>query len=258
MHEQLEEISKRTVGLPGVSIVVPVHNEARNIAALLNEIHAVMNECALGSYEVVIVDDGSTDETVEVLSKESKALPRLSVIRHATNFGKSAALVSGVSASRYASVVTLDGDGQDVPSDLTVMLEALHESEWGTPVLIAGRRLERNDSLSKRRYSWFMNRITAWVLQHEVMDKGCGLKAFYRNDFLVLPRFDNMHRFLPALFLMIGGVVRVVGVRHRPRMYGESHYRNSTRLKESLLDIPGIYWLRVRHSTFRHVRYLSR
>ncbi len=231
-----------TTTAPGVSVVVPVHNEAGNIPSLLAEIHAALD--GVIDYEVIYVDDGSTDATRHILLESAARDERLRPLMHERNFGQSAALASGVGAARSPWIATLDGDGQNDPADIPALLARLHEfpTEEGLG-MICGQRVKRRDTWLKRVCSRIANGIRGWILRDHTPDIGCGLKVFERHVFLMLPHFDHMHRFLPALFQMAGRRVVSVPVRHRPRTQGHSHYGLHDRLWAGMADILGVMWL---------------
>jgi dolichol-phosphate mannosyltransferase len=228
-----------------LSVVVPVRNEGPNIAPLIAEIRAAT--AALGGAEIVYVDDGSTDDTQERLAAEAAAgdLVRL---RHARSYGQSAAIISGVRAARGPWIATLDGDGQNDPADIPALFaRAKAEAAAGPrPVLVAGHRVNRKDTVVKRLTSRIANRVRASLLRDATPDTGCGLKLFRREDFLELPQFDHMHRYLPALFLRAGGRVVSVPVNHRPRLRGRSNYGTLDRLAVGVADLFGVMWLQRR------------
>lgn len=230
-----------------ISIVIPVHNEEENIPSLISEIHLALN--GLSEFEIIYVDDGSTDGTPNQLSKARATYPRLRALRHLSRCGQSAALASGVAAARYRWIVTLDGDGQNDPRDIRALLAAAGETEsTTTPDLIAGIRRRRHDSSVRRLSSRIANSVRRRLLLDETVDTGCGLKAFRREDFLALPYFDHMHRFLPALFLRAGGKIVPVAVSHRPRLRGQSKYGMHNRLWVGIVDLFGVMWLQRRMS----------
>jgi dolichol-phosphate mannosyltransferase len=231
--------------VPPLSVVVPVRNEGANIAPLIAEIRAAT--APLGGAEIVYVDDGSTDDTGEALAREA-AVGDLVHLRHARSCGQSAAIVSGVKAARGAWIATLDGDGQNDPADIPALFARAGTEAAAAPgpVLIAGHRVNRKDTATKRFTSRFANRFRAWLLGDATPDTGCGLKLFRRADFLDLPHFDHMHRYLPALFLRAGGRVVSVPVNHRPRLRGTSNYGTLDRLAVAVADLFGVMWLQRR------------
>jgi dolichol-phosphate mannosyltransferase len=226
---------------PDLSVVVPMHNEAASVEPLVREIHAALDGSA--PYEIVLVDDGSTDGTGDRVAALSAADSRLRVVQHPARSGQSAATVTGVRAARAPWVVTLDGDGQNDPADIPRLLAALREWDAPRPGLLVGHRRERHDSFVKRASSRIANGVRARLLGDATPDTGCGLKLFRRDAFLAVPRFDHMHRFLPALFRRDGWDVRSVVVRHRPRRGGKSHYGMFNRLWVGIVDMTGVWWL---------------
>jgi dolichol-phosphate mannosyltransferase len=233
--------------VPALAVVVPVHNEAANIEPLLAEISAALSGCI--DFEAVFVDDGSDDGTLAELSRCARRYPTLVIVRHRHNCGQSTALHTGVRLARAPLVATLDGDGQNDPADIPVLLQRWRQEQLqsaGTPVLIAGQRTRRQDTWVRRLSSRIANGVRSRLLGDNTPDTGCGLKLFAREDFLALPYFDHMHRFLPALFQRMGGRVFSVPVRHRPRRRGRSHYGIHNRLWVGLVDLLGVSWLKRR------------
>jgi dolichol-phosphate mannosyltransferase len=225
---------------PAVSIVVPVRNEAGNIAPLVTEIAT-----ALGSdlgFEVVYVNDGSTDGTESELIGLMASRPWLRQIRHMTSCGQSAAVSSGVRHARASVVVTLDGDGQNNPAFIPALLEALAAGGPRTG-LVAGQRVGRKATGFKKLQSRIANAVRGAVLRDGTRDTGCGLKAFRRELFLALPYFDGLHRFLPALVRREGYDIGYVDVVDRPRQAGISNYGMWDRLWVGILDLLGVWWL---------------
>ncbi len=225
---------------PLLSVVVPVRNEAANIAPLIAEIRASLAGIA---HEIVYVDDGSTDETAAILRAEAQAAP-LIVRRHRTGCGQSAAIITGVRAASGTWIATLDGDGQNDPADIPALFARAQTLPATT--LVAGHRTQRRDTRIKRATSRAANAIRARMLGDATPDTGCGLKLFRRADFLELPAFDHMHRFLPALFIRAGGQVVSVPVAHRPRTRGASKYGTLDRLWVGIFDLVGVAWLQRR------------
>ncbi len=225
--------------MTSVSIVIPMRNEAENIAPLIENIVAA---CAdLTDYEILVVDDGSTDGTAAAAEAVAATHP-LRLIRHDRSGGQSAAVHSGVLAARAPVICTLDGDGQNPPSELPKLYRPLLEDD-GKLGLVAGQRVGRQDTLSKRLASRFANGLRSWLLKDGTRDTGCGLKAFRRAAFLSLPYFDHMHRYLPALFKRDGWQVMLVDVSHKERHAGKSNYSNLQRGLVGIYDLIGVAWL---------------
>ena len=225
---------------PAVTVVVPVRNEAGNVAPLVAEIAGALD--AQWAFEVVYVDDGSSDGTGAELARLNAQFPWLRHLRHRQSCGQSAAVRSGVQAARAPIVVTLDGDGQNDPKFLPAMIRAL---EHGAPRvgLIAGQRVGRKASGFKKLQSRIANGVRGAVLRDGTRDTGCGLKAFRRDVFLRLPYFDGLHRFLPALVKREGYEIGYVDVVDRPRGTGVSNYGLWDRLWIGILDLAGVWWL---------------
>jgi dolichol-phosphate mannosyltransferase len=230
-----------------LSIVIPVRNEAGNIAPLVAEIAAALE--GIGTCEIIYVDDGSEDSTVAEIRRLQIAMPQLRLVRHARSYGQSAAIRSGVRAAGGRWIATLDGDGQNDPADIPALWRIVQGTADGRReprLMIIGHRGRRQDSWSKRRASAVANAVRRRLLRDDTPDTGCGLKLFPRALFLDLPYFDHMHRFLPALVLREGGVVRSVPVNHRPRQRGVSKYGVFDRLGVGIVDLFGVMWLRRR------------
>jgi glycosyltransferase involved in cell wall biosynthesis len=223
-----------------VSIVVPVRNEAENISPLIAEIALALG--AKWSYEIIYVNDGSTDATAERLAAEMQQRANLRQIRHAISAGQSAAVRSGVRAARGAIVATLDGDGQNDPAFLPQLIATIEQG--GERVgLAAGQRVGRKDTGFKKLQSRIANGVRGAILRDGTRDTGCGLKAFRREVFLMMPYFDGLHRFLPALVRREGYAVGYVDVIDRPRRSGVSNYGFFDRLGIGILDLAGVWWL---------------
>jgi len=225
---------------PRFTIVVPMLNEAENVARLADEI---AEACAsVGPFEAIFVDDGSTDGTAGRIAELQRQWLWLRVIRHTVTCGQSAALRSGVIAARASIVCSIDGDGQNPPTEIPKLVAPLFDGN-GRLGLVAGQRVGRQDKLSKRLASRFANRLRATILHDDTRDTGCGLKAFPRGVFLALPFFDHMHRYLPALVRREGYEIALVDVGHRARGAGASKYTNIGRAFVGVLDLIGVWWL---------------
>ena len=224
-----------------VSIVIPAKNEAGNIGQLVDDITSACAPHA--DHEIIVVDDGSDDGTGDVLLSLMRDRPNLRVLRHDRSGGQSAAVHSGVRAARSDVICTLDGDGQNPPAELPKLFQPLLQVGSEKVGIVAGQRVGRRDTLSKRLASRFANGLRGWLLQDGTRDTGCGLKAFRREAYLALPYFDHMHRYLPALFSRDGWEVRHVDVSHRARQAGKSNYNNLQRGLVGAVDLFGVMWL---------------
>lgn len=233
--------------MPEISIVIPAKNEAPNIAGLLDEIDTA---CApVCDYEVIVVDDGSDDGMDQILRERMKTHPNLRLLQHKNaagqraSGGQSAGVHSGVRAAKGSIICTLDGDGQNPPSELPALMAPLRAANSEKIGLVAGQRVGRQDTMSKKLASKLANKIRGAILKDGTRDTGCGLKAFRREAFLALPYFDHMHRYLPALFSRDGWQVAHVDVAHRSRGGGSSNYNNLQRGLVGIVDLMGVAWL---------------
>ncbi|MEQ1661526.1 MAG: glycosyltransferase family 2 protein [Thiobacillus sp.] len=228
-----------------VSVVVPVKNEQDNVEPLVREIALALT--AHTTFEIIYVNDGSTDATQARLTALKAAFPMLRVIRHHASCGQSRAVTSGVNAARYEWIATLDGDGQNDPADIPALLAQLENpAQPANLELLAGWRARRNDTFLRRLSSKIANGVRSRMLKDNTPDTGCGLKVFARETFLQLPNFDHMHRFLPALVMRNGGAVVSVPVNHRARERGTSKYGVHNRLWVGIVDLFGVAWLQRR------------
>jgi dolichol-phosphate mannosyltransferase len=246
--EPLTADERKIVGVPRphLSVVIPVHNEAENIVDLIEEITSALAGAV--DFEIIVVDDGSSDDSAPRVRGAAESMAVLRLVRHARRRGQSAALLSGVRAARGPWIATLDGDGQNDPADIPALLAARDKAaESGQALqLIGGRRVNRRDRWLKRFSSKVANAVRRRLLGDATPDTGCGLKLFPRAAFLALPHFDHFHRFLPALIQRQGGAVISVDVSHRPRRAGRSHYGVFDRLWVGLFDLVGVMWLQRR------------
>jgi dolichol-phosphate mannosyltransferase len=228
---------------PYVSVLIPAKNEAGNIIPLLEEVRAAF---ANEAFEVIVVDDGSTDATAAQLrSLQEAGYSQLRVLSHARSLGQSTSVYHAAEVARGHWLATLDGDGQNDPADLPKMLDLVRGSE-GQPEgvkLVAGHRVNRQDTASKRWASRFANKLRSSLLKDQTPDTGCGIKLIERQAFLRLPYFDHMHRFIPALIRRHNGRMLVHPVNHRERGAGVSNYGNLDRALVGILDLFGVWWL---------------
>ncbi len=232
----------RSAELPWLSIVVPMKNEADNLDLVTEGIAAACADA--GPFEAIYVDDGSTDGTADRAVALVGRFPFLRVIRHEASGGQSAAIHSGVLAARGGVICTLDGDGQNPPAEIPKLIARLEGREFPQGVaLIAGQRVGRRDTLSKRWASKAANGIRASLLKDGTRDTGCGLKLIRRDVFLALPYFDHMHRYLPALVARDGWKTLHQDVAHAERHAGKSNYANFGRAIVGARDLIGVSWL---------------
>lgn len=227
---------------PRFAVIAPMKNEAGAVAAMAREIGEA---CApIGPFEAIFVDDGSDDDMADRIRALQEAYPWLRLVRHASSCGQSAAVASGVRAARAPLICTIDGDGQNPPSEVPAMLAPLLAQDRPEKLkLICGARQKRQDTLAKRIASKAANALRRALLRDGSPDTGCGLKAFPRDAFLELPYFDHMHRYLPSLFLREGWEIAHVPVSHRARETGSTKYGNLGRAMVGFLDLVGVWWL---------------
>lgn len=221
-----------------VTLIIPVYNEVDNVELLHHEIVAALPPERF-IYEIIFVDDGSTDGTFARLQNLAQKNLTTRVVYHKRNYGQSAALLSGARAARYSMLVTLDGDGQNDPADIPRLFDQLHD--FNTVVL--GNRQKRADNHLRKISSLIANKIRRFILKDECSDANCSLKLFPRDAFLALPHFNHLHRFLPALFHRAGFKLVNLPVHHRPRIHGMSKYGVMNRLFVGIHDLIGVRWL---------------
>lgn len=224
---------------PRCSVVIAVKDEAENIAPLVAELDAALAET---SYEIIFVDDGSTDGTAEELRKAAESRPYLRILTHTASCGKSAGVDTGARVARGELLLLLDGDGQNNPVYLPEMIRAMDEG--GAKVgIVQGERQGRKDTRFKRVQSRIANGVRGALLRDDTRDTGCGLKVLRREVHLRLPVFDGLHRFMPALVKREGYEVRTVPVVDRERWHGQSKYGFWNRLWVGIADLFGVWWL---------------
>jgi len=232
--------------IKNISIIIPVLNEEKNIGELINEIIVALHKKI--KYEIVIVDDGSSDGTVKSIKDKIKKYSFIKLISHKKNYGQSQSLRTGIMHSKYDYIVTLDGDGQNDPINI---LDLISHYKNNTPFfLVIGNRKKRNDNIARiaaSRAAFFIRKL---LLNDNIPDTGCALKVFQKKDFLLIPFFNHLHRFLPFLFITMGGKVISIYVNHRERKSGISKYSNFQRALVGIYDLFGVIWLRKRsHSS---------
>ncbi len=231
---------------PAISIVIPAKNEAENIRPLITEIQTSM--AARDDYELIYVDDGSTDNTWNELQTLADENPHLLLVRHQQSVGQSIAILSGAWQARGKWLVVLDADGQNDPADIPGMLAAVQSANQRDPAVwgVIGHRVNRRDDWVKRISSKVANGFRDFMLKDGIPDTGCGLKAVLRERYLRLPSFNHMHRYIPTLIQAQGGSMLVHPVNHRPRQAGVSNYGVWNRLWVGLVDVLGVWWLKRR------------
>jgi len=226
---------------PQISVVVPVFNEAENVGKLVSEIASALSETP---YEMIFVDDASTDDTLTTLKALKAKYPTLRALSHRKNAGQSRSVRTGILAAKAPIIATLDGDGQNDPADIPALYDSLTRKDApGNLALVGGERTKRQDSAAKKFASKFGNGVRKKLLNDNANDTGCGLKVFRRDAFLQLPYFDHIHRYIPALMLREGYAAEFLPVNHRHREFGVSKYTNFGRLIVSISDLRGVIWL---------------
>ncbi len=254
-YPKLADIFRADDSVIDISVTVPLKNEESNIVILANEIFTIFEADKILSakkFELIFVDDASTDGTAAALSELVRNDSRVRVLTHEKTCGQSAALRTAILYAKGELIVTLDGDGQNDPKDIPILIEPFYQDYPPTALaLIAGQRTNRQDVSSKKIASRLANRIRQAMLKDGADDTGCGLKVFRRDVFLLLPFFDHMHRYLPALFLREGMNVLYRSVSHRARARGVSKYGNLQRFLVGLIDLPCVLWLLKRRKLSR-------
>lgn len=233
-----------------LSVVVPVKNEAGNAAPLTGEIITALSGI---SHEIIFVDDGSRDATGTELAALALTHPQVRVITHQRSCGQSQATITGVAGARGVWIATLDGDGQNDPADIKKLLAARDSDANAARTLFLGRRAQRQDSALRLLASRIANGVRGALLRDSTPDSGCGIKLIRRDLFLELPRFNALHRFMPALVIRAGGRAVSIAVGHRPRTRGQSKYGIVQRGLVGIVDLLGVFWL-LRRNTLPRVR----
>lgn len=216
-----------------LSIIVPVLNESGAITVLHGEIHTVCERLGL-TYEIIIINDGSTDNTSEILDKLSPA----TIITFRKNFGQTAALQAGISQAKGKYLIALDGDGQNDPNDIPRLIDTLESGQFD---VVSGWRRRRQDPLSKRLASKAAAYVRRRLINDGIHDSGCTLKIYRRECFDHVYLYGEMHRFIPALLKIKGYTIGEIEVNHRPRRTGYTKY-NWKRAVKGNLDMLGVWF----------------
>ncbi len=227
------------------SIAIPVYNEVDNIEELVNKVEVVMNSIGK-KWELLLVDDGSTDGSFEKIRELKKACPFLRGIKFSQNNGQTAAMAAGIQEAFGEIIITLDADLQNDPADIPLLLQKIEEGYDAA----VGWRVKRNDNLIRRLSSRSANWIRNMVSNETIQDTGCSLKAFKADIIKPIQLFEGLHRFLPTLVKMEGGKVAEVKVSHHPRTKGLSKYNVWNRVWRSFFDLLAIRWMK-----WRKLRY---
>jgi dolichol-phosphate mannosyltransferase len=223
-----------------VSVVIPVYNEEESVLPLVEELAAL--ESRLPGLEILLVDDGSTDNTWTRVVEAAAANPCVRGLRWVENQGQSAAMLAGLRAASGDCLATMDGDLQNNPADLPMLVEALSDCD-----VVCGYRATRKDTWSRRLASRIANAIRNSVTHDGIRDTGCSLKVFRAECLDDLPSLNGVHRFMPAYFRLHGRRIKEVAVDHRPRSHGVSKYTNLRRLPRGIRDLIGFAWYRKRY-----------
>lgn len=227
------------------SVIIPLKNEEGNISELINEIEPVMN--SLGElWEMICIDDGSTDKTLEILKEIAREKKYLRIIIFAKNYGQSSAFDAGFRNAKGEFLITLDGDRQNDPNDIPKLLELSKNHD-----LVCGIRQQRKDVFSKRISSYIANKVRGWLCKDGIKDTGCSLKVYRRSCFAKIKMFNGMHRFLPALFLIEGFKVGETPVNHRERVAGKTKYNLFNRSFNTISDMLAVRWMGKRHLKYQ-------
>ena len=224
-----------------LSVVIPAYNEQGNLPALIFDTSNAL--ASIDALEIIIVDDASTDNTHSVSRELLKKYPSLTYLRHTHRSGQSTAVCTGVKHAKHSLIATIDGDGQNPPSEILKLLDAHTALQQNPSILFVGHRQHRKDTWIKRLSSRVANKVRRGLLKDDCPDTGCGLKLFSKEAFLALPQFNHMHRFLPALFKRNSMTVVNVPIQHKERLHGVSKYNTLGRLKVGIVDLFGVAWL---------------
>jgi len=231
------------------SIVIPLKDEESNIEELVKELEPVM-ESIQQPWELICIDDGSTDRTLPILQQLQKTRPHMKIITFSRNYGQSSAFDSGFKSAQGEFVITLDGDRQNDPRDIPKLIGAINGFD-----MVCGQRVNRKDPLSKKIISNIANAVRSRVCEDGVTDTGCSLKLYRSQCLKQIPLYEGMHRFLPALFLIHGFTIGQVPVNHRERVKGKTKYNLFNRSFNTIVDMWAVHWMKKRHLCYQEKIY---
>lgn len=232
------------------SVVIPLKNEEGNIADLLAELEPVMNTLK-NPWEIICIEDGSTDNTLAILQELAKTRKNLRIIIFANNYGQSSAFDAGFRAAKGEFIITMDGDRQNDPADIPKLIELAKDHD-----LVCGIRAKRKDTPSKRVISFFANKVRSWACGDGMKDTGCSLKVYRTSCISKIKMYHGMHRFLPALFLIEGFRIAQIPVNHRERAAGKTKYNIFNRSFNTIADLLAVRWMRKRQLKYKVQREL--
>jgi dolichol-phosphate mannosyltransferase len=228
----------RRVESASLSVVIPVYNEAENVSRLVERLQAALAVWS-GEVEFLFVDDGSTDETLDLLKHAQSSDPRIRIAHFRRNLGQTAAMEAGFHLARGRAIVTVDGDLQNDPAEIPRLASLL--GEWD---VVCGIRVRRQDTWWRRLSSRIANRFRNWATSDDIVDTGCTLRAYRRECVVRLELYNGLHRFLPTLLKMRGCRVTQVPVAHHPRLAGKTKYDTWRRLRKGLADVWAVRWMK--------------
>lgn len=227
------------------SVVIPVKNEEGNLAQLVSELESVM-ESLRTPWELICIDDGSTDATLSILQKIASGKPYMRIISFDRNYGQSSAFDAGFRHAKGEKIITLDGDRQNDPADIPRLIEALEDND-----MVCGYRLRRDDPWLKKIISFFANTVRSRFCRDGVRDTGCSLKIYRRTCVDKIKMYQGMHRFLPALFVIEGFSVKQIPVNHRKRTAGSTKYNLFNRSLNTVADMLAVRWMYKRRLNYK-------
>lgn len=247
---QIHGAAEDRVDLPELSVVVPFFNEEACVSSVAEELVEVLSTAQDRKWEIILVDDGSTDTTPSKMDSLALHHDRIRAIHIQPNSGQSAALEAGFSVARGDLIAVLDGDGQNDPRDISSLIDTLLSGQFD---MVCGIRKKREDNLIRRLSSRIANRVRSAVLGDNISDVGCSIRVFRRCCLLRIPFFRNAHRFFPALMIRAGYRITEIPVNHRPRLSGTSKYGRGiqSRLWVGIVDLGGVFWLMKRRLIYQ-------